>query len=257
MTNSSRGPLGLRPPEIIGLILVGIGILFLFDTFRLITFSWGLVWPLLLVGAGIVVIASATRPGGGGHRSVRVERDGIDQLELELRLGAGRFIVQGGASGLVEVESNGPDIDLREDRSGRRARIRLAHDRPWFPFSESGPSDWRIAVGGDVATRLDVAAGAGDFGFDLSGIRIVDARVSVGAAQARITLPRPIGDVPVRIVTGASQVVIVTPPGVEMQVRASGGLFNLEGRNETAGYATATDRVSVRVEGGAASVRIE
>ena len=256
MTEPSQPRSGLRGPEILGLLLIGLGVLFLLDRFTPFALGWGLIWPVILVGLGVLVLSGATRSGGAGVASVRVPRDGADQLELELRLGAGRYALRGGAAELVEAGSQSPDIDARVERTGRRARVRLAHDRPWFPFTERGATHWRIAVGTDVATRLDVAAGAGDFELDLSAIRVVDARLSVGAAQARVTLPRPIGEVPVRISTGASQVTIAAPPGVEYQVRATGGLLDFGGRNESPGYATAADRVAVRVEGGAASVRI-
>lgn len=256
MTDTERTRRTWRGPEVLGLLLIGLGVLFLVDQYTPIRLGWGAVWPLLIVGLGVLILTGATRSGGDGQAAIRLPRDGVDQLELDLRLGAGRFDVRGGATDLLTADSRSSDIDARVERTGRRARVRLGHDRPWFPFTERGPTEWRVVVGTDVATRLDVAAGAGDFELDLSGIRIVDARVSIGAAQARLTLPRPVGDVPVRITTGASQVTIVVPPGVDMQARVSGGLFDLEGPTETAGYATAVDRVSVRIDGGAASVRI-
>lgn len=247
---------GLRGPELVGLILIGLGVLFLFDQFRLIRFGWGVAWPLLIIGAGIVILYGAFGGRGDGEAQVRIPADGADQLELDLRLGAGRFALVGGATELVEAESNANDIDVQVHRSGRRARVRLALDRAWFPFNERGTPNWRIGVAADVPTRLDVAAGAGDFELDLSSIRLVDARIAVGAAQARITVPHPIGEVPVRISTGASQITLKAPPGVEMRVVTSGGLFDVQGPVESLAYATATDRVAVRVEGGAASIRI-
>jgi hypothetical protein len=260
MTEPEPRRQSLRGPELLGLLLIGVGVLFLVDRFTPFRFGWGAIWPLIIVGLGVLILTGAIgrRPAGGspGQTSVRVPRDGTDQLELELRLGAGRYTVRGGAVELIEAESRAPDLAVTTTRDGRRARVRLAHDRPWLPFSEHDAIDWQVAVGADLPTRLDIAAGAGDFTIDLSEIRVVDARLSIGAAQAVVTLPRPIGEVPIRISTGASQVTIVTPPDVEMQVRAAGGLLSLEGRNETPGYATAVDRVAVRVDGGAASIRI-
>jgi Domain of unknown function (DUF5668)/N-terminal domain of toast_rack, DUF2154 len=251
---------GLRGPELAGLLLIGLGVFFLLDQLGWINFGWGLIWPLIIIGVGVVILAGALGVRGGrsgrGEATVRIPREGTDQLELELRLGAGRFAVRGGSTDLVEAESRTDDIESDVRRAERRTNVRLALDRAWFPFSEHGTPDWRIAVGADVPTRLDVAAGAGDFDFDLSEIRLVDARVSIGAAQARITLPRPIGEIPIRISTGASQVTLIVPQGVEMQVRTSGGLLTVDGPVESPGYATAADRVAVKVDGGAASIRI-
>jgi hypothetical protein len=256
MTSQDRPRGGLRGPEIVGLVLIGLGVLFLFDQFRWIRFGWGTFWPLILVGIGALILYGAARPRVDGQASVRIPREDSDQLALDLRLGAGRFLVRGGAAELVEAESNGRDIESSVQRSGRRAHVRIGLNRPWFPVSGAGAPDWRIAVGADVATRLDLAAGAGTFELDLSEIRLVDARISLGAAQAHLTLPRPIGEVPIRVSTGASQLTIAAPPGVELQVRTSGGLLDVSGPAETLGFATATDRVAIRVEGGAASVRV-
>jgi hypothetical protein len=257
MTQPERPRAGMRGPEVVGIILIVLGVLFLLGQLRWLAFGWGGFWPLLLVGAGVVILYGAFGSSGtGGEPMARVPREESDQLELDLRLGAGRFALRGGSTDLVEAASKAPDIDATVRREGRRARVRLGLARPWFPFTERGTPDWRISVGTDVATRLDIAAGAGDFDLDLSAIRLVDARISVGAAQARITLPHPIGEVPIRISTGASQVTIAVPAGVQARVLTSGGLFDVSGPVESLGYATAADRVAVRVEGGAASIRV-
>jgi hypothetical protein len=252
--NSRRRSVG--GAELLGLLLVGLGILFLLDQLGWFRFTWGMAWPVALIGLGLVVLYGATRGSGGGATSASVPRDGVDQLELALRVGAGRFVVGGGATTLVEATSTTDDIHLRTDRAGRRAHVRLSRDRPWFPFANGLGASWRVAVADDVPTRLDVSAGAGEFEIDLSTLRIVDVRLAVGAAQTRLTLPRPVGEVPVRMTVGASEVTLVIPAGVEASVRSSGGLLSVEGRTETPGYATAADRVAVRVDGGAASVRI-
>jgi hypothetical protein len=245
------------PAELLGLLLIGLGILFLLDQFGWFRFTWGVAWPVLLIGLGGLILYGTLRSrDGDGESRVTVPRDGADQLELDLRVGAGHFAIQGGSAELVEVASRAADIDARVSRAGRRAHVRFGLDRPWFPFAGGGAIRWEIRIGDGVATRLDVAAGAGEFDLDLSTVRLVDARMSVGAAQTRLVLPRPVGDVPIRITVGATDLTIVVPDGVEAGVRASGGLLSVEGRSETPGYASATDRVSVTVEGGASSVKI-
>ena len=256
MTDPERSRGGLRGPEVAGLLLIGLGVLFLVGQFNWFRFGWGAIWPLLLIGAGAVILYGAFGSGPSGESAVRVPRETTDQLELDLRLGAGRFALRGGSADLVEAASGSGDIAVDVRRDGRRARVRLGLARPWFPVGERGTPDWRISVGTDLPTRLDVAAGAGDFDFDLSAIRLVDARISLGAAQARITVPHPIGEVPLRITSGASQVTIAVPPGVETQVRTRGGLLDVSGPVESLGYAAASDRVAVRVDGAAASIRI-
>ena len=101
-----------------------------------------------------------------------------------------------------------------------------------------------------------MSAGAGDFTLDLSGLQIVNGVLSFGAAQARVILPRPTGEVGIRISSGAASVTIQVPPGVEARVAGSGGLMQFDGRNETPGYATSGDRVTVSISGAASAVHV-
>jgi hypothetical protein len=206
---------------------------------------------------GAIRARGAPETADAGRRWI-ARRDGADALDLELRVGAGRFIVGAGASRdeLVSVESTDDDIDARVRREGRTARVRLVRDVRWWPFGPwDGHFEWRIGVARDTPVRLDVAGGAGDFSIDLADVTITRAKISIGAAQLRVRLPRARGDVPIEVATGASAVVVEIPAGVEARVQTS-GLLAVEGRTETPGYGTSPDRVSVRVEGGAASVRV-
>ena len=125
-----------------------------------------------------------------------------------------------------------------------------------MPWSFRGGTEWGVRLAEDVAIVFILNAGAGDFSIDLSRLRIVDARLSFGAAGARVVLPRPAGEVNVRVTAGASNVTIEIPPGVEARVRSEGGLLRFEGRGETPNYATSRDRVTVSISGGASSVRV-
>lgn len=171
-------------------------------------------------------------------------------------VGAGTFRIGGGATQLLEATSQREDIVVRLDRSGPRTRLGLRQDTSWFPQAFRGGTEWHVRLPDDVPTAFSLNAGAGDFTIDLSTLRIVDARLTIGAAQARLLLPRPSGDVQVKVITGASSVSIQIPDGVEARVRSEGGLLRVDGRGETPNYAMSRDRVTVSVSGGAASVRV-
>lgn len=173
-----------------------------------------------------------------------------------MSLGAGRFRLSGGGTQLVDVRSSHDDIDARAERAGTRGRVRLRQDARWFPFGYRGDVNWELQVAGTVATALSMTAGAGEFTVNLEQMRIVEARFNVGAARARVVLPRPSGEVRMSITTGAASLEIQVPAGVEAGISTSGGLMKFEGRNETPGYVTARDRVTLAISGGASSVRV-
>jgi hypothetical protein len=257
---ADRGPGRSRSPwrgtELIGIVLIALGVVYLLGTLGLVQIAWGMIWAVAIIAVGAAILVGATRPGRAQASSAVVGREGSARLELDLAVGAGRFRLSGGAAQLIEVASTNDDIATRIERSGDRAVVRLRQDAAWWPVAWRGGSDWTIRIAPDVPTILTMAAGAGDFLIDLSAIMLAGCRMQIGAAQARVVLPRPRGTVEVRVSGGAAHVAFEAPPGVEYRLETSGGLTSVDGRTESPGFAVATDRVLVRFSGGAASVRI-
>ena len=249
---------GSRPrgPILIGIVLVLIGGLILLRNAGIVRIEWGAIWAIVLLGLGLALLVGALLPRGATDASsASVARDGTTRLELDLGVGAGTFRVGGGGRDLVEVESGRDDVTTTVDRRAGIARVRVRQRTDWFPFGWDGPYEWDVRLAEDVPTALVVSAGAGDFAIDLSALRIVEGRISAGAAQVRLTLPRPVGEVRLTVSAGAAAVVMIVPPGVEARFTTS-GLMSVDGRNETSGFATARDRVLVAVSGGVSSLRI-
>jgi hypothetical protein len=246
--------------SVFGVILIVVGTIFLVDQFGIFRFAWRVFWPILLIAVGAVLVLNAAgRWGvgrsGHGASSSAISRDGAARLELEVGVGAGTFRFGGGSSQLLEVRSSNGDVAAQERRDGDLAQVRLRQDMASFGGWRGG-TDWEIRVASDIPTRLRFDAGAGTFDVDLSALTIVDARLQVGAARARIVLPRPHGAVGISVTGGASAFTIEVPAGVEYRFESSGGLTSVDGRTESPGYGAATDRVLVRFTGGASSVRI-
>ncbi len=287
------------------LLLIALGLIFLLQNFGFISgVSWLAVaslWPLLLVligldiafarrwplptlavevaviAAGLALVAYSPNlspgifafsdGGGTGQTDVALPR-GATQLNLTLNGGATRsYHVSGGASQLVEAHSANPDLRLRvSGGSNGRADVRLDQTSSGFFHPE-------IRLASDVPTSLTINVGAGEFDVDLSDVRITDARVNVGASSMRFVVPKPSGDVAIRMNGGASNIVLVVPDGVDARIVTTGGLLSLRSDNtrlgsgggtggcvacgssvETSGYGAAHDRVTVTISAGASSI---
>ncbi len=288
------------------LVLIAIGLVALLANLGITSFSWVALlalWPLILVIVGIDLLLARraplaalaldvlavglglallltqpnlprsvlfTFPGGGcpggqpSQGDVSVARAGAQRLSLQLTGGAGTFHVSGGASTLVEAHSDAGDLSARSSTSGDRADVRITQCGPIANFA-SRSVDVRIT--NDIPTSLDLTGGAGSFDLDLRDVTLADVRLTNGASSTRLALPRPSGDVGVRVAGGASSITIELPPGSEARVETSGGLTALNspatsaggfGRNvyETPGYAAARDRYSITVTGGVSSVTV-
>jgi filamentous hemagglutinin family protein len=241
-------------------------------------------WPLAAVGIDVAVIALglallATQPNfvgtpffirndtTGGERDVSVARQSATSLSLDVNGGAGRFRVSGGSTVLVEAHSDSADLRLRRaqfERGGQHADVRI--DQSGQGRVGGAMIEVETRVASDIPTELTVNGGAGDFIIDLSGMMVSGAELNVGAATLTLTLPKPTGAVGIEVNTGASNVVIEVPDGVEVRVTTKGALLSLRSSNprvtanggtaETSGYGSASARVTVTVTAGASSITI-
>ena len=292
------------------LLLIALGLIFLLQNFGFIAgVSWlaiASLWPLLLVligldiafahrwpvptlvaevlviAAGLALVAYSPNlaPGilvfgngdGSGETDVSVPRGDATQLNLTLNGGGTQsYHVSGGSTQLVEAHSTNHDLRLRTSGT-TRTDVRLDQVSSGF-LRPAGAGDMQIQVASDVPTSLTINVGAGEFDVDLSDVRVTDAHVNVGASSMRFVLPKPSGDVAIRMNGGASSIAIVVPDGVEARVATTGGLLSLRSDNtrlgsgggsggcvacgssvETSGYGSAHDRVTVTVSAGASSI---
>jgi hypothetical protein len=251
-------------------------------------------WPLAALGIDVAVIALglallATQPavfsgpfffdrdaGGVGQRDVSVERRSVTSLALDINGGAGRFRVSGGSTMLVEAHSPNEDLRLRRadfDKGGESADVRIDHSG-----SRRGvTTDVETRVASNVLTDLELNGGAGEFFIDLSDMMVSSAELNVGAASLTLTLPTPtpataapttklVPEIKIEVNAGASSIIIEVPEGIEARVTTNGALLSLASTNarvtvngsnaETAGYGSATARVTVKVTAGASSITI-
>jgi hypothetical protein len=213
----------------------------------------------VLIGIGIVIILGTLRyrdAPGPGDTALTIPAEGAARLELALRVGAGRYELAGGAEPMVAVTASGPTIAHRVERSGDTARVRLSTAVDGWSWGRMADgTSWRIGVSSGIPVALDVQAGAGGVDLDLEAVALATARIAIGAADLRVVLPRPRGEVPIRVEGGAAQFTFEVPAGVEARVSAS-GLVSTSGPSQTMGWATSPDRVTVTVTGGAAAVRV-
>jgi hypothetical protein len=267
------------------LVLITVGALALLANFGLISFSWSALfglWPLLLIligiellvarrapllalalqiGAiviGLALVVGLPRQQGPATAAISVPREGATRLEFSLEAGAGRFELRGGATELVQASSTREDLVHEVDRRGDRVDVEVRPAAAGFftRIGETAPASWQLRIASDVSSEIRVAGGAGEFILDLRDVRVTEARVSTGASDLSVVLPKPTGEVEVRIDSGASSIEIEVPPGVEARVSTTGPAISVSGRSETANYASARDRVRVTINAGASSVTI-
>jgi hypothetical protein len=234
------------------------------------------VWPVVLIAIGVgVLLAAAPLPGGRtAVTSDSIPLDGASALEVTLRHGAGRLLVEAGAGAGTALQGT---FAGRVERSVRRAGEVLQIDLgqrwsgggPGWVWGEGhrGSLDWTVRLpAGLPITLLSLKTGASRSTLDLKDLAVADLRLETGASQTEVTMPDR-GQASARISAGAAQVRIHVPPGVAARISTRGGLNSLRidqarfpgggGTHQSADYETASRRVSLDIEAGAADVSVD
>jgi hypothetical protein len=236
----------------IALVLIGLDILV-----RDRSTAVALVVEVAVIAASVVyaVAGPATGLVPLGTHSTSVGRLDATSLALTVNYGAGRLTMHSGTSELVAVSSSREDVRVEDVRhSGSSAVVTISPTSDQFPINTD--RTWDVVIPSDIPVALTANVGAGEFRFGLRDVKLDSARISGGASDLVITLPKPSGDVPVTISAGASSITLEIPPGVDYRVRTTGGLNSVNGIEASAGYAAATDRLTILVTSGASSITI-
>jgi hypothetical protein len=222
-------------------------------------------------------------PLGGGAASERAasgeqRKDGEFAAPLG-SLRGGRLVFASGASRLtVHAEPSMADL-FRARFEGQVPRVGAENGTVTIRYPRFLPLlDWlhysreprgEVALNASVPWDVEVLDGASRLTADLRGLELRSFVVSGGASRVEVTLPRPSGIVPVRILGGASNVIIHRPEGVAAQVRVGGGSTNLAFDEQRLGavggevslrspdYEGTPDRYDITTTGGASGLTID
>jgi hypothetical protein len=124
---------------------------------------------------------------------------------------------------------------------------------------------WDVALSPNIPLVLTIDSGVGETVLDLQGLQVIELSVDGGLGTMRLTLPAQ-GDLEGDLNLGIGAVEILVPQGVAVRMRVDGGLSNVivpegyvrDGDVYTSpGYASAENRVQLRVEGGIGQIRIQ
>lgn len=253
-----------------GVVLVLLGLAFLAgNTGVLEKVDWNVVWPLILIALGAWMLIARVGPGAAaGTVDAAEPTDGLARAKLELAVGAARIDVRSAplADQLyrVHIDHSGPKAEVRLDRA--TGTVRISQPVTWAVGARRLRIEAQLSDA--VPWNIGCATGAVRGTFDLSSGQASGFECTTGASRIDLNLPRPKGQVPIRIEGGGLQVDIARPAGAAMRVQASGGALRLKadgmrqdgiGNREwrSQGFDAASDRYEVTIAGGATTVTVE
>jgi len=200
--------------------------------------------------------------------------EGITEARVVMDVGSAEatlYDLEESAS-LIEADvSHTGELSFDVSKRGSRAEVRLDVRRSapisWF----SGQRErWHVGLSREALYEIELDAGSGTCDLDLSGLQVTDFRLDLGSGETTLKLPAS-GNVAGKMDAGSGGLDITLPDGMAARVELDNGsgefrpgprLQLVRGKErgdgvwETAGYATAANRVSMEIEMGSGIVSI-
>lgn len=201
---------------------------------------------------------------GDGASEHTAPLGGLTSARLLFRSGANELTVRGAAiDELYQARFEGPVPQVRL----RDGVVSIQYKGPFRPW------DWRkrnadIGLNREIPWAVEVFGGANRVTGSLADVTLRSFDLTGGVDALRLTLGRPSGEVPVRLVGGANKIRIERPAGVPARLQVSGGAGGIEldrqrlggtaGRTvlESAGIEDAPDRYEIEVTGGLGRIQV-
>jgi len=240
---------------------------------RILQPTWLLIGAAALVGVLIlalfVVIALSAVDGDGsrgGDHEVTGPRDSRADATVELLSGVTAVTVRA-------VDLGGPLYRVRTPDGGRHRPQVTDHDGlvqvQLADSGRAGASTVEIELATATRWRVRLVGGATQQTVDLSAGKLAEVAFVGGATSIELTLPKPTGTVPVRMVSGAATWTVHVPDGVPVQlfVGSGAGTVTIDGATRTgvsagttiapAEWAAASDRYDVIASGGMSTFTVD
>jgi hypothetical protein len=206
-----------RPPLILPIVLVVIGVLLLLRNYLLLENVDVLqYWPVVLVLAGLQLLIRGDIGLTWQSQTFGITRGGVQSASLESRSGEidvkiralrreGRLI-----AGSYTARSR-PSLNVR----GTHARLNMERGQTW-PFSHA---DWEIGLAKDLPWRLLLSAHLGELDLDLRGLHVEQVHTGTGIGDVRLVASDNLNaGHRVRACSTFGNVTLVIPPDVHALV---------------------------------------
>jgi DNA-binding MarR family transcriptional regulator len=220
-------------------------------------------------------MAEITRDEANALRDVP-DREAGSQSEFAAPVGGltrARLLFKAGANELLIRGSADFDDLYRARFDGPVPQVRLRDGIVTIQYKGRWQWDWRerradVSLNAAIPWDVEVVGGSSKLQGKLAFVDLRSFELTGGVDQLRLTLGRPVGVVPIRLIGGANHTRFERPKGVHVQLQLSGGAGAVEfdrqklggtgGHSllETTGAGEASDRFVIEVTGGASRIAV-
>lgn len=256
-----------------GTIFITFGVLLMLDQIGLLPGSaYSYLWPMILIGIGVVVLYNALH-----RRTVQVTNESLPlhnarSAHVAIKHAAGELELAGGAPAgiLVNGEFAG-GVDRAMTKAGDQVDVTLklpnavAEQFDWLGANRG--LAWDVHLNQTVPLALSVETGASRSHLDLSDLQVESFDLRTGAGSVDVTMPSHAGKTEAHIDSGIAEVNVNVPAGVAAHIHGGVRLGSLsvnearfpkhEDGFASSDYQTAQNQVDISIQSaiGAVTVR--
>lgn len=227
---------------------------------------------IAMLGVSCLLLTACARdwgPTGPERTETRsIELDQSEEVQVDLRMGAGELRVRGGADNkLMEGRFTYNRLRLRPEVSYSASSFRghLIVEEPGHVGGGTHRYAWELRFNDQKPLDLNVKCGAGETRLDLGDLALRRVNVEMGVGELKMDLRgAPKNDYEVSIRGGVGEATVYLPEGVGIQADVKGGIGDIrapglakrEGRyvNDSLGHAKTTVRMNIR--GGIGTINL-
>jgi hypothetical protein len=222
------------------------------------------IWPGVLIGAGVLLIAGAMRRGTVATRSIDIPIDGASRARVRIDHGGGELRVGSlNASSSSLCSGSVGEVEQKVGRSRDRLDVSLRQRRrAWV---RSLGQEFRIDFNPGIELELDLHTGASDSRLDLTRLLVTSLELKTGASSTVIYCPER-GHTRASVDAGAASVEFHIPAIAAGRITTDTGIAEVDidtrrfmpsgGGYESPDYGTAVNRVDLHIHGGLASFKV-
>jgi hypothetical protein len=254
------------------------------------TIQLTLLVSLGLMLAACTAVGETVQLGDQRHDYQTVELGALESPDIRIDMGAGKLLVSGGASQLMEADFiyNVAALEPEIEAGQNQLRILTPDTRVNFTSLfdlEDFRNEWDMRFNDDVAMQLDIRLGLGQANLDLGSLTLTRLDIDTGAGQLdlnlvgspleNIILDAGVGDVRVdmsgawsqdvnvNIDTGVGELTLILPQDTAVSVEVEGGIvdINADGFSRSNGrYTNDAQRggaeIVIRIDAGIGEINL-
>jgi hypothetical protein len=206
-------------------------------------------------------------PGPERIETRSVDLDQSEEVQVELKMGAGELRMRGGASKLMEARFTYNRLRLRPEVSYDAGGFRghLVVEEPSGVHTGGPRYIWDLRFNNQKPLDLEVNCGAGQSHLDLEDLTLRRVDVQMGVGELKMDLRgTPKNDYSVSVRGGVGEATIYLPEGVGIEAEVEGGIGGIHarglekrnGRYVNDSFGRAKNTVRLDVKGGIGAINL-